>query len=254
MIGVDHSLTGGVLTTLSEKVGPENLGVLVFDAHTDAVPLSLRSGLIQYASEKGIPGAGRIASTEYEGCYTAGNFLLDLMKSGTILPGNLVIAGPADGEDGAKETDDPRVRDYCRHLEHLRETGVRVVSRLQLRQGGPTSLAGVLKKMECSNLYISLDVDVSAQRGVLATRFLEPEGSPCSTILQMVREVAELISRGRFCLAGLDVMEIDVHKIGARLQGGREDHTGEFIKEFVASLLSADSPSRGQVSHFNLRR
>jgi hypothetical protein len=84
-------------------------------------------------------------------------------------------------------------------------------------------------------------VDVSAQRGVLAARFLEPEGSPCSTILKTVGQVAEMISSGRFCLAGLDVMEMDVHRVGARLRNGQEDQTGEFVKEFVASLLSAES-------------
>ena len=243
MIGVDHSLTGGVLTALSERIGPDNLGVLVFDAHTDAVPLSLRSGLVEYALEKGIPGPGQIASREYERCYTAGNFLLDLMKSGTILPGNLVIVGPADSEDSVKETKDRRVRDYYHHLKHLRGMGVRIVSSVQLKQGGAISLANILEEMECSNLYISLDVDVSAQRGVLATRFIEAEGSPCSTILEMVREVAEMISSERFSLIGFDVMEIDVHKIGAKLKSGQEDQTGEFIKEFISSLLSPSSTS-----------
>jgi arginase family enzyme len=238
MIGVDHSLTGGVLTAISERMGPENLGALVFDAHTDAVPLSLRSGLVEYAFEKGIPGPGQITSTEYERCYTAGNFLLHLLKAGTILPGNLVIVGPADSEDSLKETKDPRVRDYCGHLEHLRNMGVRIVSSAQLRQGGATRLETILREMECSNLYVSLDVDVSALRGVLATRYIEPEGSPCSMILQMVREVAQVISSKRFCLIGIDVMEIDVHKIGAKLQGGHEDQTGEFIKQFISSLLS----------------
>jgi arginase family enzyme len=240
MIGVDHSLTGGVLTALSEKMGPENLGVLIFDAHTDAVPLSLRGGLVEYALEKGIPAPAQITSRDYEDCYTAGNFLLDLMQSGTILPGNLVIVGPTDSEDSVKETEDRRVRDYCSHLRQLRKMGVRIVSNVQLKQDGATSLANILEETECSNLYISLDVDVSAQRGVLATRFIEAEGSPCSTILQMVREVAEVISSERFCLVGFDVMEIDVHKIGARLESGQEDQTGEFIKEFVSSLLSTE--------------
>ena len=239
MIGVDHSLTGGVLTALSEKMGPENLGVLIFDAHTDAVPLSLRSGLVEYALEKGIPAPAQIAGRDYEECYTAGNFLLHLMESGTILPENLLIVGAADTEDSVKETEDPRVKDYHSHLEHLRRIGVRILSRVQLEQGGATVLPNMLEEIECSNLYISLDVDVSALRGVLATRFIEPEGNPCSTILQMVREVAELISSERFRLIGLDVMEIDVHKIGAKLKSGQEDQTGGLMKEFISSFLDA---------------
>ncbi len=239
MIGVDHSLTGGVLTALSETIGPENLGVLVLDVHTDAVPLSLRSGLVEYARERGIPGPGRVASAAYAECYTAGNFLLHLVESGTIPPGNLLIAGPAEGRDSGWGKTDRRVRDYYSHLRQLEEMGVSILSRPEIEEGGTTSLANLLEKMECPNLYISLDVDVSAQRGVLATRFIEPVGSPCSTILQGVREVAEMIAGGRFCLAGLDVMEIDVHRIGAKLGSGLEDHTGEFAKEFVTTLLSA---------------
>lgn len=241
MIGVDHSLSGGVLTALSEKMGPENLGVLIFDAHTDAVPLSLRTGLVEYALDKGIPAPVQTRRKHCEECYTAGNFLLHLMKSGTILPGNLIIVGAADTEDRLKETEDPRVVDYQSHLGDLGRMGVRTLSRVELEQGGAGVLTGMLQEMECSNLYISLDVDVSALRGVLATRFIESEGSPCSTILRMAGEVAEMIADQRFCLIGLDVMEIDVHKLGARLEGGQTDRTGEFVKEFVSTLLAAGS-------------
>jgi arginase family enzyme len=243
MIGVDHSLTGGVITALSEKMGPENLGVLVFDTHTDAVPLSLRGGLAEYALEKGMSVPVQSTGGDYEEFYTAGNFLLHLMRSGRLLPENLLIVGAADSEDSLRETGDRRVRDYHCHLRHLREMGVTIISRAQLEQGGVPTLGAALDEMECSNLYVSLDVDVSAQRGVLATRFYEPEGSPCTTILQLAREVAGLISSKRFRLIGLDVMEIDVHKIGATLRSGQEDQTGDFIKEFVSSLLSADSPA-----------
>jgi arginase family enzyme len=199
--------------------------------------------LVEYASEKGIPGPGQITGTVYERCYTAGNFLFHLLKAGTILPENLFIVGPADGEDCLKETENPRVRDYCSHLELLRNMGVRIISSDQLRQGGATSLATLLREMDCSNLYVSLDVDVCALRGVLATRFMEAEGSPCSTVLERVREVARVISDGRFRLAGLDVMEIDVHRIGAKLPGGHEDQTGDFVKAFLSSFLSTESNS-----------
>src|SRR3990172_6918102 len=79
MVGVDHSLTGGILMALSENLGPENLGVLVFDVHTDAIPLPLRRGLVQYASETGPSSTGRIAIDESLDPYSAGSFLLYLI-------------------------------------------------------------------------------------------------------------------------------------------------------------------------------
>lgn len=42
MLGVDHSLTAGVVSALSEKYGRENLGIIVLDQRFDAIPLSVR--------------------------------------------------------------------------------------------------------------------------------------------------------------------------------------------------------------------
>ena len=42
MLGVDHSATGGVVSALSEKLGPENMSVVVLDQHFDGFPVSLR--------------------------------------------------------------------------------------------------------------------------------------------------------------------------------------------------------------------
>lgn len=44
MLGVDHSLTGGVVSALSRELGPDNLSVVVLDQHFDCLPVSLRVG------------------------------------------------------------------------------------------------------------------------------------------------------------------------------------------------------------------
>jgi hypothetical protein len=84
-----------------------------------------------------------------------------------------------------------------------------------------------------------LDVDVSAFSGVLATRFLDHVGTEISAILETTVEIAKLLSSNRFRLIGVDVMEIDVHKIGARLNNGIEDRTEYFIQEFLSILMAS---------------
>lgn len=78
MIGVDHSLTGGVLMAISDFFGSEYIAILVFDVHTDAIPLAIRSGLAQYALEAGLPSPGPITRPETFDSYTAGNFCFTL--------------------------------------------------------------------------------------------------------------------------------------------------------------------------------
>ena len=237
MIGVDHSLTGGILMALSERLGPENVAVLVFDAHTDAVPLPIRSGLVQYASEAGLPSPRPISVSPGLAPYTTGDFLLHLIEEEIILPANLIIVGTADRTEELRSLNDRRVREYVHHHDVLSDRGVKIISKQQLQQLGPPLVRKVLDTIECPNLYISLDVDVSAFSGVLATRFLDLVGTEISAILEATVEIAKLLSSNRFRLIGVDVMEIDIHKIGARLHNGLEDRTGYFIQEFLSILM-----------------
>lgn len=236
MIGVDHSLTGGVLMALSERFGPEKLGILVFDVHTDAIPLPIRSGLVEYALEAGLPSPGEISKSLTVDPYTTGNFLLHLIEKGIILSTNLILIGPADNADKLRKLNDKRVMEYVRHYGFLIERGVKIISRDQLQEQGPVIIQKELDQLKCSHLYISLDVDVSAQCGVLAARFIDLVGTEMTLVLETVLKVAGLLSSKRFGLAGLDIMEIDIHKIGAKLEDGIEDQTENFIQKFIALL------------------
>ena len=102
---------------------------------------------------------------------------------------------------------------------------------------GPASIQKDLDQLKCPNLYISLDVDVSSQSGVLATRFIDLVGTETSLILEAAFKVAELLSSHRFSLVGIDIMEIDIHKIGIKLGSGIEDQTADFIQKFIALLV-----------------
>ena len=52
LIGVDHSLTGGVLKALAEEYGQENILVIFIDSHFDGISLPARLELIHYAYRK----------------------------------------------------------------------------------------------------------------------------------------------------------------------------------------------------------
>ena len=55
MIGADHSLTGGVLHALSKKYRPEDVTILVFDGHFDAIPTDVRLELAKYSGQRQSP-------------------------------------------------------------------------------------------------------------------------------------------------------------------------------------------------------
>jgi len=247
---VDHSLTGGVLMALSERLGCENLCTVVFDAHTDAVPLSIRSRLAQYASEAGLPSPRPTSISPDFNPYSTGNFLLYLIEEKIILPVNLIIVGTADGIEELRSSEDRRAREYVGHYDFLLDRGVKIISKGQIRRLGTSVIKKALDATECSNLYLSLDVDVSALSGVLATRFSDLVGTEISAILKAIVEIAKLLSSNRFTLVGVDVMEIDIHKVGARLNNGMQDKTGYFIQEFL-SILMASLCDQKEAIHVN---
>ena len=236
MVGVDHSLTGGVLMALSDSLGPENLGVLLFDVHTDAIPLPLRLGLVQYGTETGQSSAGRITIDESFDPYSAGSFLLYLIDRGLILPKNLVIVGVGDSADSLRKLTDKRVKEYVRYYDSLSERGVKIIDKNQLQRGGSVAVESVLNQLQCSKLYVSLDVDVSTHCGVFATRFADVVGTETSLVLEIARTLRKLLSSHRFALTGLDIMEIDIYKLGAKLKDGIEDQTQTFIQNYTALL------------------
>jgi arginase family enzyme len=124
------------------------------------------------------------------------------------------------------------------HYDSLLDRGVKIISKDQVRRFGTAVIKEGLNRVDCSNLYLSLDADVSALCGVLAARFLDLVGTEISAILEATVEIAKLLSSNRFTLVGVDVMEIDIHKIGAKLNNNMEDKTGYFVEEFLSVLMA----------------
>jgi arginase family enzyme len=161
------------------------------------------------------------------------------MDLGAILPQNLIIIGPADGPEPLRDLDDPRIVSYVRHYDALVERGVTLISQSDLEIGGPESLKKALTALPCQNLYLSIDVDISALQGVLAARFIDQTGCDTDLVLQAAALIADQVHSGKFRLVGLDIMEMDVHKIGARLKSGDEDGTSDFLRDYISLFLKS---------------
>jgi len=252
MIGVDHSSTYGAISALTEYYG-EELGLIVLDAHFDAVPMTLRHGLIEYAEETRLHNVapnlfsqGEFSSFSSQGIggwstLNAGNFILHLLERNLIQPRNLIAVGITDYPSKAfGEIDDPRVKAYIDFFKALEKTGACLIPRSDLlKNGSKHSLEKALQELNVKHVYLSLDIDVGYLASVYACRFPSSSGLSISQIRDVFQSLANSFSNG-LTLAGFDLMEVDIHKLGAKINGSHADQTsdvGRFFLELVGELV-----------------
>jgi arginase family enzyme len=240
MIGVDHSLTGGVLEALSDEFGVDGLAVVILDSHFDAVPTSIRRNAATSSAEAGGIGLDTLPES-----YNCGTWLASLLENNTLLPENLVVMGPSDhpgyrGEPG----EDEGISAYRESYLSFEERGVKVIPKRSLRE---TGFEGAVKEafegVGNKPVYISLDADLGAGCEVGAVRFLDTLGLSAEEILELAGALYRRLKENGSDLAGLDVMEIDVHL--ADLPGS-EDKTVETCTAVVRTLLEGSSKIRPQ--------
>lgn len=96
MVGIDHSASGGVVSALSQVLGPERLTVVVLDRHFDGLPASMRMNAItdDWPITAGTAGGSFFGMPK--DVYCCGNFWAHLMRTGVVLPERLVFVGVAD--------------------------------------------------------------------------------------------------------------------------------------------------------------
>ena len=86
-------------------------------------------------------------------------------------------------------------------------------------------------------VYVSLDLDVGAYNAVHAARYMDGPGVASEAIREVARIITAGCRSGRYTLAGLDVMEFNMHLLGLRTEDGIEDHTSETALTFIQTLV-----------------
>ncbi|MHA2391479.1 MAG: arginase family protein [Promethearchaeota archaeon] len=242
MIGVDHSLTGGILKALSSEYGPEDLLIIIFDAHFDGLLATISLNITKYMNEH--PEETNPLISEYVSevnedykigdSYTCASFLFYLLKEHVILPENLVIFGCQDYPDEKyRSIDDPRIVDYVKFYNKMEQDGVKFIPKsdtsIMIRK-----LSSILEESENSKMYISFDTDVGALREIIATRFRNAIGIDQMTILNATKTIKNVINSNKIDLIGLDVMEIETHLLNRNFpKSGRKDQTIQVIDSFL---------------------
>jgi arginase family enzyme len=244
MIGVDHSSTYGAISALKQG-GEEDLGLVIIDSHFDAVPMALRYGLIEYAkktdsiaippdllSNEAYPNLSSSEINEW-GKLNPENFLLHVLEQKLIDPKNLVVVGISDyPPDTYEESDDPQVRDYLNYFRSLEEQGVSFIPKSSIDANGIRGLEKALQNLDAKRLYISLDIDIGSLSSVYACRFLSNIGLSLDQIEDMFQTLFSSFSKSK-TLAGFDIMEIDIHKLGISIDDLHIDRTIDIGRSFL---------------------
>jgi arginase family enzyme len=229
MLGVDHSATGGVVSALSEEMGPENLSVLVIDQHFDGLPLALR------LEPRLLEQLHYDPDVLKDDAYSCGNFWGHLMDTGAVLPENLLFVGVADypGEEVSPEWE--RFRESYLDLE---TRGCRFFPLKSFKRPYNVRLRRFIEEnLSSPNLYVSLDLDVGAYRAVHAARYMDRMGMDKETLMDVVHIISDLCHTGKLQLAGMDVMEFNMHFLGIEIEPGTKDDTLVVAVEFLKALL-----------------
>jgi arginase family enzyme len=157
--------------------------------------------------------------------YECGSFLNHLLKEKIIKPENLWIIGTQD-LDKVKQNTEPL---YSEKMLSWVKRGMHVVSKEDL------VLSGIPDEIE-GQTYISFDMDLGSLASVFAARFLNYIGLNERQFLNLVHELSEKVKTKKIELIGLDIMEIDIHFLGAEINGNK-DLTGEIASEIINRMI-----------------
>ncbi|MHA1988090.1 MAG: arginase family protein [Promethearchaeota archaeon] len=242
MIGVDHSLTGGVINALSHEYGLEDLLILIFDAHFDGLPANISLNMAKFMNEH--PEETNPLISEHinsvdenlniADSYTCASFLFYLLKEEVIIPENLIIFGCQDYPDiKFRSVKDPRIVEFVEFFDKMEEKGVNFIPKSD-SSSMIKKLSTILKETEKSKMYLSLDTDVSALKEIIATRFRNAIGIDQLTILNAAKSLRNVIDSRKIDLVGLDIMEIETHLLNRVFpKSGRKDQTIKVVDSFL---------------------
>jgi arginase family enzyme len=248
LVGVDHSLTGGVLKALA-RPGEDELALVVLDSHFDAIPPSIRRragvapGSPDAAGERGMdsdtvpPGEAEPIAVESD-AHACGDWLLDTLESGSIKPGNVAVIGPAD-QPGYRVTEGEGegMKEYRKAYLALEERGVRIVTKRTLGEKGlERSVREGLGGLAAKRVYVSIDADIGSGPDAKAVRFMDTIGLPIAGLQELARGLARWLGETGSRLDGLDIVEIDTHLADIP---GSKDRTLDVCFQMAKTLLAA---------------
>lgn len=238
MLAVDHSLIGGVFRKLVELYEPEDISLVVLDSHTDAIPMSIMAGMIQYDIDTN-PDTVHDRHDPFlydrRDSYNASSFLYYLLSEEVLKPQNLYLIGASDyPPKHAFRIKDPRIEDYVNIFSELKGKGVTILTKNDFLVS-PSKVKSVLSHIKSPYVYISVDLDIGARNGVEGVRFLERQGLNERQIYRLVDFLRSLLSKG-IRLAGMDLTEINPRRAGGRSSTG-EDQTYRIAANIIRRLL-----------------
>jgi arginase family enzyme len=247
MIGVDHSATGGVIEALAQKVGKDNLSVILLDSHSDFIPMEIRYNALQHYREKinwkPDPNYYDPFGDKRPETYNVGSFLYHLIKDGTILPEKVAFIGVSDKPPKTTKEQDQRILDFLSFYHGIEAQGMKIISKKDIVSKGPKkSLKPIKKLLKSKYVYISVDIDVGANSAVFGARiYKEPPivGLSTSQIYKITKVLSKLIKKEKRKLVGFDIMETDVYTAGMPLEEGGNDRTYEVEANILKHLLKA---------------
>ena len=215
MITVDHSLSGGVIRKLAEVHGSEDLGLIILDSHTDALPVSIMSGAVEYDMEtnlNSVYAADDPFLKNRPDSFNASSFIHYLLEEGTLMHRNLTIIGPGDlPSKRSIRVKDERIRKYVSIFSDLRKKGVSILSKKDLISS-PSKLKSVLSSIRTPYVYISIDMDIGAGNALNGVRFKNRQGLNEKQINNIASRLQALLSSG--CeLVGMDITEINTRNV-----------------------------------------
>jgi len=235
MLGVDHSSTGGVISALSEYLGPEKLTVLVLDQHFDGLPLSWRLNPELAASLNIDRGQEVLTDILNDESYCCGNFWKHLIDAGIVLPENLLFVGVADypGADMPEEW-----QQFKENYLKFEKMGCRFFPGERFDGAYQDELRRFIHDgIRTPNLYISLDVDVGAQNCMHAARYMDKTGISQQALMDIAATVDEVLRNSDIKLAGMDAVEFNMHFLGLSVNTEKKDRTMPVTLDFFKHLL-----------------
>jgi arginase family enzyme len=232
MLGVDHSATGGSVMALSEELGPENMSVVVLDQHFDGLPVSLR---LEPRLMERLSQTNPFAQDADDNEYCCGNFWKHLIDSGVILPENLLFVGVADHPGKEAIPGGERFRENYLAFE---KRGCHFFSLKEFEGPYRKNLKKCIEDtITTPYVYVSLDLDVGAYNCVHSARYMDSIGIDKKALMDVARLVAGHCRSGKTCLAGMDIMEFNMHFLGLKTEQGKKDRTLFIALDFLKELL-----------------